>query len=129
MNGHVLFRSGNPEKVWSVDIDGGSPETLRDDASGDTFNVALGPITVMTIVGAGNKTDLVAASTAGGNLRTLAADEDTESYRGITPDGRVIYTLNQGVFLDDVLIVNGDGTGTVNLTDRADEDEFLGFLP
>ena len=101
-NGHVLFRSGTPEKVWSVDIDGGNPETLRDDASTDTFNVALGPITVMTIVGAGNKTDLVAASTAGGNLRTLATDEDTESYRGITPDGRVIYTLNQGVFLDDV---------------------------
>lgn len=128
-NGHVLFRAGTPEKVWSVDVDGGTPETLRDDATGETFNVALGPMTVMTIIGAGGKTDLVAARTAGGDLRTLASDEDTESYRAITPDGRVIYTLNQGAFLDDVFVVNGDGTGAVNLTDRADEDEFLGFLP
>lgn len=129
LNGHVLFRSGTPDKVWTVDADGGNPETLRDDPSGDSFNVALGPMTVLTIVGAGAKTDLVAANTGGGGLRTLAADEDTESYRAITPDGRVIYTLNQGIFLDDVLIVNGDGTGMLNLTDRADEDEFLGFLP
>lgn len=128
-NGHVLFRSGTPEKVWSVDIDGGTAETLRDDASGETFNVALGPMTVMTIVGVGGKTDLVAARTAGGDLRTLASDDDTESFRGITPDGRVIYTLNQGAFLDDVFIVNGDGTSSINLTDRANEDEFLGFLP
>lgn len=128
-NGHVLFRSGTPEKVWSVDIDGGNPEKLRNDDSGETFSTVLGPMTVMTVVGAGNKTDLVAANTSGGNLRTLANDEDTESFRWITPDGRVIYTLNQGAFLDDVFIVNPDGTGAVNLTDRADEDVFLGFLP
>lgn len=127
--GRVLFKSGTPSKVWSVAVGGGSPVKLRDTMDGETFNVVLGPMTVMTVIGAGNKTDLVAARTSGGNLRTLASDDDTETFRAITPDGRVIYTLNQGQFLDDVLIVNPDGTGTVNLTGRAGEDELLGFLP
>lgn len=129
VNDHVLFRAGTPEKVWSVGVNGGSPERLRDTSDGETFAAALGPVAVMTIVGAGGKTDLVAANTSGGGERTLAEDPDTETFRGMTPDGRVIYTLNKGIFLDDVLIVNADGTGMVNLTDRQDEDEFLGFLP
>lgn len=130
VNGHVLFRAGAPEKVWTVDLDGGTPEALRSgDDAGETFNVALGPMVVMTVLGAGNKTDLIAANTAGGGLRTLAEDDDTETYRFITPDGRVVYTLNQGPFLDDVFIVNADGTNAINLTDRQDEDVFLGFLP
>ena len=122
-NGHVLFKNGTPEKVWTVDLDGGDAERLRETPDGEQLATVLGPMVVLAAGG-----DLFAANTSGGGLRTLSADPETDAFRAITPDGRVIFTRNSA-FLDDVWIVNGDGTGEVNLSDRIDEDEYLGFLP
>ncbi len=127
----VIFSvtTNDVEKLWSVRLTGGSEIQLRESEDYETFNAALANRVVMTIPGEGGKTDIATVNSAGGELTVVAADPDNEVFRDITPDGRVIFTRNRGQFLDDLLIVKYDGTGEVNLSNRPDEDVYLGFLP
>lgn len=116
------------QKLWSVPGAGGNAVQLRQDAGADTFAASLANIVVMSVPGQDNLGDVVAVDSDGGNLRVLAGEPEPEQFRAITPDGRVIFT-RKTAFLDDLFIVGADGTGEIGLSDRADADVYLGFLP
>ena len=129
--GRILFTMAEAAtpKLWSVPIAGGTPVKLRPEAGSDTFEGATYNFVVMSILDASNKTNLVAVDVDGNNPRVLAGHADNESWKAFTPDGRVIFTRTTS-FLDDVFIISHDAsTPEISLTNRADKDIYLGFLP
>lgn len=129
--GRIVFTmddAGTP-KLWSVPLAGGTPLKLRPEAGTDTFAGSTYNFVVMSILDASNKTNLVAVDVDGDNPRVLAGGADNESWRAFTPDGRVIFTRTTA-FLDDIFIISHDAsTPEISLTNRADKDTYLGFLP
>lgn len=120
---------GADEKLFSVSVNGGNGVKLRDEAGTDTFKGSAGNVLVLSVPGVGGVEDLVAVDSNGGNLRTLAGDADAEQFRALMPDGRVIFSRRRGAFLDDIYVVNHDGTGEIGLTERSDNDVYVGHLP
>ncbi len=120
---------GTDEKLYSVSLNGGSGVKLRDAAGTDTFKGSVGNVVVLSVAGVNGAEDLVAVDSSGGNLRTLAGQADAEQFRALLPDGRVIFSRRRGSFLDDIYVVNHDGTNELPVTDRADVDTYLGHLP
>ena len=127
----VIFgrQEGADEKLYSVSLSGGSERQLRPGAGTDSYKGHVGNVVVLSVPGTGGAEDLMAVDSNGQNLRTLAGQDDAEQFRALTPDGRVIFSRRRGAFLDDIYVVNHDGTNELPMTDRPDVDVYMGHLP